>query len=62
MTDPTIIQTTESEFIATLADVLSKYIPTEIHDVVYDLNIEKSSSDKCVVTVDGDEYIIEVTP
>jgi hypothetical protein len=60
MTDPTIIKTTEAEFVATLAYIIAKYNPTEEHTVSYDVDIEASVSDKCVVNIDGDEYIIEV--
>lgn len=54
------IQTNNLEH--TLAEIVSKYQPTEEHSVVYNVDIRESSSDKCVVVIDDDEYIIEVKP
>lgn len=54
------IQTNNLEH--TLAEIVSKYQPTEEHSVEHDVDIQESTSDKCVVVIDGDEYIIEVAP
>jgi hypothetical protein len=45
----------------TLAEIISKYKPTEDHSVVYDVDIQESDNSNCVLKIDGDEYIIEVT-
>jgi hypothetical protein len=56
-----VINISTNDLTHTLAEIISKHRPTEDQSVEYDLDIQESDNSNCVLKIDGDEYIIEVT-